>query len=168
MKKKIQDKLERIKDHLEDGIEELGREENLTIDAITIFKKKKTYIPQYVALFQDMARQFAINTKMSGGEYRILWYLVGLTEYNNFLGIDIKSISENLQIHEKTIIKAINKFVEMNVVMKLINPTDRRRHDYFINMEMFWRGSPEHRNTTIRKLKEKQGLNVLELPFKDI
>jgi len=166
MKKKIEDKLERIKDNLEGGIEELGREENLQIDAFTYFKKRKVYQPEYVALFQDVANLFATNIKLSGGEYRILFYLISLVGYNNFIGIDIKSISENLEIHEKTIIKAISKFVEMNVVIKIPNLIDRRRHDYFINMEMFWKGSPEHRNKTIKKLKERNGLNILELPFK--
>lgn len=166
MKNKIIKKLENIQEYSEEGIKELGREEGIEFSVYNTIKPKKVYIPEYVALFQDMAQKFSKEFIFTGTEYRLLFYLISLVGYQNFIGIDIKSIAENLGIHEKTVSRGIAKLVEINIVIKMDNMTDKRRNDYFVNMDMFWKGSPQTRLKVKKKLENKHGLNVLELPFK--
>jgi len=165
MKKNTIKKLENIQEYSEEGIKELGREEGIVFNVYNTIKPKKVYTPEYVALFQDMASKFSRDIILSGGEYRVLFYLISLVGYQNFIGIDIKSIGENLGMHEKTISKVITKLVKYNIVIKMENLNDKRRNDYFVNMDMFWKGSPMDRSKVKKKLESKYGKNVLELPF---
>ena len=116
--------------------------------------KKKVSKPDFVMVFQAMAKMAA--QYLTGSASRILHYFYGDTAYENYLSIDIKTISETLILSERQVIRALNELEAFNVVVKHINLKDRRRHDYFLNPVVAWRGDGAVRNKAIKTMVKSQ------------
>ena len=67
-----------------------------------------------------------------------------------------------------SIIKSLQELEDTNILIKVENTQDRRRHDYFINPISAWKGNSFTRQVRINKMKEtKEGqeqLNLFNLP----
>jgi hypothetical protein len=121
--------------------------------------KDRLPLPQNVMVFQAFATIAAIKLKPATN--RILMFLFGLSAYENYLSIDIKTLSEQLELTDRSVISAINELVENKIILKFPHPTDKRRNDYFINPLAAWKGNSYARRTKIRAiLKDK---NQMEL-----
>jgi DNA-binding transcriptional regulator GbsR (MarR family) len=94
---------------------------------------------------------------------RILMYLFGLSAYENYLSIDIKTLGEQLKLTDRSIISAINELVDNNIILKFPHPTDKRRNDYFINPTAAWKGNSYARRTKIRAIVKETNVEQLAL-----
>jgi predicted transcriptional regulator len=83
-----------------------------------------------------------------------------LSEYENFVSIDVKTISEFLDISELSVKRATKQLTEDNIILKIEHPTDKRRIDYFLNPDSCWRGKSLNRDKAIDKLKKKNKLQL--------
>jgi predicted transcriptional regulator len=84
------------------------------------------------------------------------------TAYENFIGMDVKSIAEALKITERSVISSLNELVENNIIIKVPNVTDKRRNDYFVNPMAAWRGNSFARKKSLTKI-EKIDANQLSI-----
>ena len=51
--------------------------------------------------------------------------------YENYVGMDIVSIGEKLNISERSVINAINELEKNKIIIRTKHPSDKRRNDYF-------------------------------------
>jgi len=164
MDKKTKERVKNIASQLEDGARELAKENNVKLEALTVIKERKEMMPPFVFVLQDFAGIFSQNLDLPASTYRILFYFFKLMEYENFISIDVESISENLNINKRTVIRAINKLEELNIIKKTLHINDKRRHEYYINPIAAWKGNSRSRIKAMNKIKEKDK-RILELPF---
>jgi DNA-binding transcriptional regulator GbsR (MarR family) len=88
-------------------------------------------------------------------------FFFGLSAYENFLGIDIKTISETLEITERSVITALNELEGEKIIIKMKHGIDKRRNDYFINPLAAWKGNSYSRDKRIKTLvQNKQQLEL--------
>lgn len=163
MKNKKQQNSE-YKNYVEAGLEEVTRDmlevskDNVEVNVYV--KKNTTKLENSVFVLQKFAKD-VMNRNYSTSTYRVLFYFISLTEYENYLSIDINTISEDVQINKRSVLRALKELEDDKIVIKLPHPMDKRRHDYFLNPMAMWRGKEINRKKKIEKLKKnKHQLNL--------
>jgi DNA-binding MarR family transcriptional regulator len=139
-----------IKNVISDFAEYNGEEPlQTTVNIITT--KKRLPLEPNIMVFQSFA--YLAATKLKPSTNKVLMYLFSLSAYENYIGIDIKTLSEELSLTERSIITGLKELEVNNVILKFKHPIDKRRHDYFINPIAAWKGNSFTRKTTIRKVE---------------
>ncbi len=163
-KKETKDKVQYISTQVENGIHELAKTEGINIEANTFFKERKGNMPQAVFVLQQFAKVFSESITLTSASYRIFFHLIALTEYENFISVDIKTIAQNLNLSERTVIRGIKDLEQINIILKTPHINDKRRHEYFLNPTTVWKGNSDARTKKIKKINEKDK-SILQLPF---
>lgn len=168
MKKEVKNKVKEIAEYAGLGIEEMGKDEGIRIDAYTIMKKQQGRTDPFVRVLQEFASA-VVNHDFSKNTYRVMMLFFSTCQYGNFVNMDIKTISDTLQITERNTIDAVKKLCENNIIIKVENLQDRRRNDYFLNPLAIWKGQTEDRRKTVKKLMDNETqLNLFQPPVKKI
>ena len=111
---------------------------------------KRIPLEPNVMVFQRFA--FLAATKLLPSSNQILMLFFSFSAYENYVGMDVKTISEHLKITERTVITALKELVENNIIIKLKMIGDARRHDYFINPVAAWKGNSYTRKEKMKKI----------------
>jgi DNA-binding MarR family transcriptional regulator len=160
-KKEKEKRLRDYSEYMEAGAMEVGRQQNLDVQATIIVKAKQGKMPDSVFVVQAFAQKLAFQENYTIVTYRVLFYFISLSQYENFVSIDIKSIAEDLRISEQSVKRATKQLVENNVIIKVVHPTDKRRLDYFLNPLAMWKGKTINRDKFIDKAnKNKMQLDM--------
>lgn len=107
-----------------------------------------------IMVFQAFA--YLSATKLKDASNRVLMLLFSKSGYENFVSMDISTIAEELKYTERSVISALNELTDNNIVIKTPHPSDKRRHDYFINPIAAWKGNSFARTKKIKILDTKQ------------
>jgi hypothetical protein len=121
---------------------------------------KRISLPPNMMVFQAAA--YLCATKLNASTNRILMFFFAKSAYENYFGIDIKTICEELEMSKVTVCKGLETLEENNVIIKYQNVHDRRRHDYFINPVTAWKGNSYTRKEQLKKM-ETANTKQLEL-----
>jgi hypothetical protein len=131
---------------------------------------KKIPLPPSIIVFQAAA--FLCSTKLNSSANRILMYFFSKSAYENYVGIDVKTLMEELKVSKPTVVNALKDLEDNNILIKYQNVNDKRRHDYFINPITAWKGNSYTRQSRVNKIKtdDPRQLNLfnVELPEKGI
>jgi len=155
-KKEKHQRLRDYSEYIEAGAIEVGKEQNLDVQITTIVKGKQGKMPESVFVVQAFAQKLAFQENYKISTYRVLFYFISLSQYENFVSIDVKSIAEDLRINEQSVKRATKQLVEHNVIIKVVHPTDKRRLDYFLNPLAMWKGKTLNRDKFLEKAKNKR------------
>lgn len=126
---------------------------------VNIKQRRTALLPAHVQVFQEVALFTSMRLTNRGS--RVLLYFFGKQGYENYLGIDIETIMDDLKMSKPTAINALNELCQCNIILKLPNPTDKRRHDYFVNPLQAWKGSSTERQKRLNQYNKQQ----LEIGF---
>ena len=125
--------------------------------------QNRTPLPQNVMLFQAFATMAAIKLKPATSQ--VLMLLFGMSAYENYLSIDVKTIAETLDISERSVIRSLNELVDNKIILKFPHPSDKRRHDYFVNPLAAWKGNSYTRAKKIKSMiADKTQLQLFDTP----
>ena len=153
-------KLSAFSEYISEGIVEVGNDNEMNVQVTNIVKTRTGKMPDSVFVLQSFARKVSYQKNYSANTFRVLLYFFGLSEYENFVSIDVKTISEFLDISELSVKRATKQLTEDNIILKTEHPTDKRRIDYFLNPDSCWRGKSLNRDKAIDKLKKKNKLQL--------
>jgi len=148
--------LEEIVEYIERGIEETGKDNKMNFEVTTIYKGQRGKMPDSIFVIQNFANELSKRKNYSANTFRVLMHFFSLSQYENFISIDVKTISENLDISVASVKRATSQLKEDNIIMKHIHPTDNRRIDYFINPHAAWRGNTLNRDKQLKKHKDNK------------
>ena len=116
---------------------------------VTVSKQKKRIsLSANVQVFQAFA--YLSATKLKPATNRILMLLFAQSAYENFIGMDVKTIAEELEMSERSVVRGLNELEENNIIIKYKHPSDKRRHDYFLNPTAAWKGNSFTRMKAIK------------------
>lgn len=132
-----------------DNLPELG---NSSI--VFVSQKKGVKLPPNVMVFQAFA--YLAATKLKDSSNRVLMLLFSQSAYENYISMDVKTISEILNYTERSVITALSELVKNNIILKIKHPSDNRRHDYFLNPTSAWKGNSTSRLKMITKMDSNQ------------
>jgi len=128
---------------------------------VNIKQRKTALLPAHVQVFQEVALLVSMGLTPKG--CKVLLYFFGKQGYENYLGIDIETIMEELKMSKPTAINALKELCDANVILKLPNPSDKRRHDYFVNPIQAWKGNSIERQKRLNQFNKQQ----LEIGFNE-
>ena len=77
-------------------------------------------------------------------------YLLSITNFENYIDITQKEISEYLKIHKVNVSKAIKKLKEKKYI-EVIKKSKYRSNCYRINANIAWKGSEKSHLKVLRK-----------------
>jgi len=115
---------------------------------------KRVPLPPNIMVFQAFA--YLAATKLKDCSNRVLMLLFSKSGYENFVSMDITTISEELKYTERSVISALNELTENNIIIKTPHPSDKRRNDYFINPIAAWKGNGYTRKKKIALIDPAQ------------
>jgi hypothetical protein len=90
-------------EYISEGIIEVGKEKNMDVQVTNIVKTRQGKMPDAVFVLQSFAQKVANKKNYSAATFRVLMHFFGLSQYENFVSIDVKSIAEDLDITEGTV-----------------------------------------------------------------
>ena len=105
-------------------------------------------------VFQTFA--FLAATELKPATNKVLMLFFANSAYENYVGMDIVSIGEKLNISERSVINAINELEKNKIIIRTKHPSDKRRNDYFLNPFTSWKGNAESRKKMIEIIPPNQ------------
>jgi predicted transcriptional regulator len=124
---------------------------------VSIFvSKDRIKLPPNIMVFQAFA--FLAATKLKPATNRILMLLFSKSGYENFVSMDVLTISEELIMSERSVIRSMNELIENNIVIKIKGGyvSDRRRNEYYVNPMAAWKGNSYTRLQSIKQTDKNQ------------
>ena len=136
---------------------ELNKEKEVNVQ-ISVQKGRKAPLPPNIMVMQKFA--YLSATQLKPASTRVLMLFFAMSGYENYVGMDVKTIQEELNIKSnKTVVSALKELEDNNIIMKIENVTDRRRNDYFINPLSAWRGN----SNTRKKMQKNLAMHTNQL-----
>lgn len=148
-------KFEIVDDYKRDIAETLKKAvPNSSSVSVNINNKPRIPLPPNVMVFQTFAYLAATELKPSSNKVLMLFF--ANSGYENYVGMDVKTIAEILEVSERTVTTATNELEKHNIILKTQHPSDRRRYDYFLNPFASWKGNSESRKKMMQVIPDNQ------------
>jgi DNA-binding MarR family transcriptional regulator len=158
---------EKMIDITKDEVQNKGKEKALTIIKgalelaglnpeeydLSLYRKTRVRVAPNIQLFQTAA--YLAATCLSPSANKILMYFLSLTEFENYVGIDQKTLHEDLNISLRSTERGINELVDNGIIIKVKHLSDKRRNDYFINPMSAWKGKIKNRKRALSILNKE-------------
>jgi hypothetical protein len=137
-----------------DDIKTLEKVLNTDVSKVVIIpdKSERVRMPDNIAVFQRFA--YLAATKLKPATNQVLMLFLALSAYENVVSMDVLSISEDLKMSGRSVLRALYELEENDIIVKIPHLSDRRRNEYFINPVAAWRGYSHNRIKALKKLAE--------------
>ncbi len=105
---------------------------------------KKTFPEpmEYTAMFKHGFKYLA-NLRLNPSDTAVLFGLLSCLEFENWVRISQQTIAEDLGLTRPQVTLAIKKLIELKIIERNSDPSDRRRMIYRLNPSLGWRGEPK-------------------------
>lgn len=113
-------------------------------------RKKRVKSPDFVMLYQEVGKRI-LEGNIALSTSKVFFYLIMNIDFENFIGIDQKSISENIEMPLPTVKKALKELKDAGMLICIKDNFDSRRNVYRLNPVIGWKGAPKNR---IKMIKE--------------
>jgi len=148
MEKTKEENVRELQKHVSDVFNVEQKKVQITV------QRDRLKLPPNIMVFQAFA--YLAATKLKPATNQVLMFLFSKSVYENYISMDVKTISEELNISERSIISSINELVENCIVIKIKHPSDKRRNDYFINPIAAWKGNSFTRASAMKSIDKAQ------------
>ena len=108
--------------------------------------------------FNKLGREYFVGFKsgfeglasmdLTGEQYKVLMYLFSRLDFDNFLKVPQKEISDKLNLHKSNVSKAIKKLAELDVIA--VGPMAGHSKTYRLNPRIAHRGAKNYQETIIQ------------------
>lgn len=120
---------------------------------LMLFKKGKPKAAPNIQLFQTAA--YLAATCLSPSANKILMYFLSISEFENYVGIDQKSLHEELGLSLRSAEYGIKELCDNGIIIRVKHLSDKRRNDYFINPMQAWKGKTLNRKIALAKINQE-------------
>ncbi len=135
---------------------------------VIIGRKKNPYGKGWVMNSQDAALIIAKDKGIKGETHRVLWFIIGILDFENWAQISITEIAKELNIKQPHVSRAIRVLEEKEVIIR--GPKTGRSYTFMLNPNFGWKGDvailEEYRNKKekeeTKNLKDKEKKQRLE------
>lgn len=100
--------------------------------------------PDFVMLYQEIGKKI-LEGNISLSSSKVFFYMIMNMSFENFIGIDQKSISDNIKMPLPTVKKAMKELKEFGMLISIRDNFDTRRNVYRLNPIVAWKGKVRSR-----------------------
>ena len=114
--------------------------------------KKKADQPKpapNIQVFQTAA--YLAATCLAPSANKLLMYFLSISQFENAVSIDQKSLSEDLSMSLSSVEKGMRELIENGIVLKVKYLKDGRRNEYWLNPMSAWKGKTLNRKIALQK-----------------
>jgi len=138
---------------------ELGKDTIVTVNAIRKFPKG----PDFIMIYQEIGKSI-LEGKISLSTSKVFFYLIMHINFENFIGIDQRTLSENIDMPLPTVKKAMKELKDTGMLISVKDNFDQRRNIYRLNPIVAWKGRARNR---VKAMKDPAQITMWpkELPL---
>ena len=139
-------------------------------------RKRNPYGNGWVMNSQDAAILLAKDKDIKGETHRVLWFIIGILDFQNWVQLSVTEIAKELQMQRSHISRAMKVLEEKEVILR--GPKVGRSYAFMLNPDYGWKGKVKNLDD-YRKQKEdeenqqqrreiyEKNLELVELSKKD-
>ena len=139
-------------------------------------RKRNPYGNGWVMNSQDAAILLAKDKDIKGETHRVLWFIIGILDFENWVQLSVTEIAKELKMHRPDVSKAMKVLEGKEVILR--GPKIGRSYAFMLNPDFGWKGKvknlddyrkqkeDEARHQKNREIYEKN-LELVELSKKD-
>lgn len=133
------------------------------LNGVAVFLPHKQAAPykNFAMMNLDNLRAIAADKALTGETLRVLVYLMGRLDYQNYLNVRQSEIAQQLGIYQSNVSKALKLLIERKIILG--GPKIGPCKTYVLGTEYAWRGNRRtlQEARTVKPAKPKQTLEAV-------
>ena len=102
-------------------------------------RKRNPYGNGWVMNSQDAATLLAKDKDIKGETHRVLWLIIGILDFENWVQLSITDMAKELEMHQPDVSKAIKKLEQKQIILR--GPKVGRSYAFMLNPDFGWKGN---------------------------
>ena len=143
---------------------------------VIVGRKRNPYGNGWVMNSQDAAVLLAKDKDIKGETHRVLWLIIGILDFENWVQLSVTEIAKELKMHRPDVSKAMKVLEEKEVILR--GPKIGRSYAFMLNPEFGWKGKVKNlddyrkerdnkENQTKNRERYEKNLKLVELTKED-
>ncbi len=124
---------------------------------VIIGRKRNPYSKGWVMNSQDAAILLAKDKDIKGETHRVLWIIIGILDFENWVQLSVTEIAKELKMHRPDVSKAMKVLEEKEIILR--GPKVGRSYAFMLNPDFGWKGKVKNLDE-YRRRKEDQATSV--------
>ena len=120
---------------------------------VIVGRKRNPYSKGWVMNSQDAAILLAKDKDIKGETHRVLWIIIGILDFENWVQLSVTEIAKELGMHRPDVSKAMKVLEEKEIILR--GPKVGRSYAFMLNPDFGWKGKVENLDE-YRRRKEDQ------------
>ena len=109
---------------------------------VIIGRKKNPYHKGWVMNSQEAMLSLAKDKDIKGETHRVLWFIGGILDFENWVQISIREIAKELDLKRPNVSRAMKILEEKEIILR--GPKVGRSFAFRLNPESGWKGKVKH------------------------
>ena len=122
---------------------------------VIVGRKRNPYGKGWVMNSQDAAILLAKDKEIKGETHRVLWLIIGILDFENWVQLSVTEIAKELKMHRPDVSKAMKVLEEKEIILR--GPKVGRSYAFMLNPEFGWKGKVKNLDD-YRKQRDEQEL----------
>ena len=117
-------------------------------------RKRKPYGKGWVMNSQDAAILLAKDKDIKGETHRVLWFIIGILDFENWVQLSITEISQELGLRQPHVSRAMKVLEEKEIILR--GPKVGRSYAFMLNPEFGWKGEVANLDDYRKKREDEE------------
>ena len=109
---------------------------------VIVGRKRNPYGKGWVMNSQDAAILLAKDRDIKGETHRVLWFVIGILDFENWVQISATGIGKELGLKQQSVSRAIKILEEKEIILR--GPKVGRSYTFMLNPDFGWKGKVEN------------------------
>jgi DNA-binding transcriptional regulator GbsR (MarR family) len=106
---------------------------------VIVGRKRNPYGKGWVMNSQDAAILLAKDKDIKGETHRVLWFIIGILDFENWVQLSITEMAKELNMHQPDVSKAIKVLEDKEIILR--GPKVGRSYAFMLNPDFGWKGN---------------------------
>ena len=121
---------------------------------VIVGRKRNPYIKGWVMNSQQAMLSLAKDKDIKGETHRVLWFIGGILDFENWVSISITEIAKELGLKQPSASRAIKVLEKKGIIIR--GPKLGRSFAFRLNPEFGWKGKVKHLDDYRQEIEEDQ------------
>ncbi len=121
---------------------------------VIIGRKRDPYAKGWVMNSQEAMVILAKDKDIKGETHRVLWFIGGILDFENWVQISITEIAKELGMHQPDVSKAMKVLETKEIIIR--GPKVGRSYAFMLNPDFGWKGKVKNLDKYRRRKEERE------------
>ena len=125
---------------------------------VIVGRKRNPYGKGWVMNSQDAAVLLAKDRDIKGETHRVLWFVIGILDFENWVQISATEIGKELNLKQQSVSRAIKVLERKEIILR--GPKAGRFYTFMLNPDFGWKGKVKN----LEEYREQKKQNKIRNP----